>query len=169
MSARPVGRATQPATQARHPRALTSGERASAKSRSSNVATAPTARFISLSEAVIYGHLAGEHTVGMYPLLEDDSCYFLAVDFDEAEWRDDARGLCNPLRSLAYRLRWRFLGPPITKAEGKRCASDGIRLKHAVNATFVAIVIDDGENAMALVRWRRGRWFICVWDTSTSA
>ncbi len=27
----------------------------------------------------------------MYPLLEDDSCYFLAVDFDEAEWRNDSR------------------------------------------------------------------------------
>ena len=46
---------------------------------------------IPLSDAVIYDHLAGEHTVGVYPLLEDDTCYFLAVDFDEAEWREDAR------------------------------------------------------------------------------
>jgi len=46
---------------------------------------------IPLSDAVIYKHLAGDHTVGVYPLMEDDSCYFLAVDFDEAEWRDDAR------------------------------------------------------------------------------
>lgn len=45
---------------------------------------------IPLSDAVIYGHLAGEHTVGVYPLLEDDTCRFLAVDFDEAEWREDA-------------------------------------------------------------------------------
>ena len=29
---------------------------------------------IPLSDAVIYDHLAGEHTVGVYPLLEDDSC-----------------------------------------------------------------------------------------------
>ncbi len=41
---------------------------------------------IPLSDVVIYDHLAGEHTVGVYPLLEDDSCYFLAVDFDDAEW-----------------------------------------------------------------------------------
>ncbi|STT63874.1 Uncharacterised protein [Klebsiella pneumoniae] len=34
--------------------------------------------------------LAGEHTIGVYPLLEDDFCYFLAVDFDEAEWQADA-------------------------------------------------------------------------------
>jgi hypothetical protein len=46
---------------------------------------------IPLSDAVIYKHLAGDHTVGVYPLLEDDSCHFLAVDFDEADWRDDAR------------------------------------------------------------------------------
>jgi hypothetical protein len=51
----------------------------------------PNRSFIPLSDAVIYSHLAGEHTVGVYPLLEDDSCHFLAVDFDEAEWRDDAR------------------------------------------------------------------------------
>jgi len=54
-----------------------------------------------LSDAVIYGHLAGEHTVGVYPLLEDDTCYFLAVDFDEADWRGDARAFmqsCNELR-----------------------------------------------------------------------
>ena len=45
---------------------------------------------IPLSDAVIYGHLAGQHTVGIYPLLEDDTCYLLAVDFDEAGWQDDA-------------------------------------------------------------------------------
>ena len=46
---------------------------------------------VQLSDQVIYEHLAGAHTVGIYPLLEDDTCYLLAVDFDEAEWRDDAR------------------------------------------------------------------------------
>jgi len=53
-----------------------------------------------LSDTVIYGHLAGEHTVGVYPLLEDDSCYFLAVDFDEAEWRDDARAFTHSCEAL---------------------------------------------------------------------
>lgn len=58
---------------------------------------------IPLSDAVIYDHLAGEHTVGVYPLLEDDSCYFLAVDFDEAEWKDDA---------LAFKKSCEALGVP---------------------------------------------------------
>jgi hypothetical protein len=55
---------------------------------------------IPLSDAVIYNHLAGEHTVGVYPLLEDDSCYFLAVDFDEAEWREDARAFMQSCDEL---------------------------------------------------------------------
>ena len=60
----------------------------------------PNRSFIPLSDAVIYGHLAGEHTIGIYPLLQDDSCYFLAVDFDEAEWRDDARGFMQSCEAL---------------------------------------------------------------------
>jgi superfamily II DNA or RNA helicase len=60
----------------------------------------PNRSFIPLSDAVIYSHLAGEHTVGVYPLLENDSCYFLAVDFDEAEWRDDARGFMQSCEAL---------------------------------------------------------------------
>lgn len=53
-----------------------------------------------LSDSVIYDHLAGEHTVGVYPLLEDDTCHFLAVDFDEAEWRDDARAFIQSCEEL---------------------------------------------------------------------
>jgi superfamily II DNA or RNA helicase len=55
---------------------------------------------IPLSDAVIYNHLAGEHTVGVYPLLDDDTCQLLAVDFDEAEWQQDAQAFsqsCNEL------------------------------------------------------------------------
>lgn len=55
---------------------------------------------IPLSDAVIYDHLAGVHTVGVYPLLEDDTCHFLAVDFDEADWRDDARAFMQSCEEL---------------------------------------------------------------------
>lgn len=55
---------------------------------------------IPLSDKVIFDHLAGEHTVGLYPLLEDDTCYFLAVDFDEADWRDDARAFVQSCERL---------------------------------------------------------------------
>ncbi|MBK7146989.1 MAG: DEAD/DEAH box helicase family protein [Xanthomonadales bacterium] len=53
-----------------------------------------------LTDAVIYKHLAGDLTVGVYPLLEDDTCHFLAVDFDEADWRDDARAFMQSCSDL---------------------------------------------------------------------
>ena len=46
---------------------------------------------IPLSDSIIYDHLAGKRTVGVYPLLTGDTCHFLAADFDEAEWKEDAR------------------------------------------------------------------------------
>ena len=56
---------------------------------------------IPLSDTVIYKHLSGEHTVGIYPLLEDDTCYFLAVDFDGPEWREDLRGFAQSCAELS--------------------------------------------------------------------
>ena len=53
-----------------------------------------------LSDSVIYNHLAGEHTVGVYPLLEDDTCYFLAIDFDEGDWREDAQAFMQSCKEL---------------------------------------------------------------------
>ena len=55
---------------------------------------------VPLTDSVIYDHLAGKQTVGVYPLLENDTCYFLAVDFDEADWQQDAQAFvrsCNEL------------------------------------------------------------------------
>ncbi len=53
-----------------------------------------------VSEQTIFDHLAGNHTIGVYPLLGDDRCYFLAVDFDKAEWREDARSFIQSCREL---------------------------------------------------------------------
>lgn len=53
-----------------------------------------------LTDQVIYDHLSGRHTIGVYPLLPDDTCHFLAVDFDEADWRDDALAFAHSCREL---------------------------------------------------------------------
>ena len=53
-----------------------------------------------LTDEVIYDHLAGKHTVGVYPLLEDNRCYFLAADFDDEHWQDDAKGYMQSCREL---------------------------------------------------------------------
>ncbi len=55
---------------------------------------------IPVSDAIIYSHLAGERTIGVYPLLPDDTCYFLAVDFDKAEWREDSQAFVQSCREL---------------------------------------------------------------------
>lgn len=53
-----------------------------------------------VSDEVIFRHLAGDHTVGIYPLLEDDGCHFLAVDFDDEEWSEDARAFMQSCDGL---------------------------------------------------------------------
>ncbi len=47
-------------------------------------------QFIPLDPEVVYQHLTGQIVVGIYPLLPDDSCWFLAVDFDKSTWFRDA-------------------------------------------------------------------------------
>jgi len=54
-----------------------------------------------LTDQVIYDHLTGRHTVGVYPLLSDDTCSFLAADFDEDDWREDARAFIDSCRELS--------------------------------------------------------------------
>jgi len=49
-----------------------------------------TRKFRPLTDEVVRGHLVGDHTVGIYPLLPDETCWFLAVDFDKKTWQKDA-------------------------------------------------------------------------------
>ncbi len=42
-----------------------------------------------LTEQVIRAHLQGRITIGVYPLLKDETFWFVAVDFDKASWRED--------------------------------------------------------------------------------
>ena len=45
--------------------------------------------YLPLTVEVVRGHLLGAHTLGIYPLLRDDTCWFLAFDFDKDGWRQD--------------------------------------------------------------------------------
>lgn len=53
-----------------------------------------------VTDQVIYDHLAGNHTIGVYPLLADDTCCFLAVDFDDGDWRKDAQSFLQSCLEL---------------------------------------------------------------------
>jgi hypothetical protein len=55
---------------------------------------------IALTDRTIFDHLAGRHTTGVYPLLTNDTCNFLAVDFDDAEWREDAKAFAKSCSEL---------------------------------------------------------------------
>lgn len=57
-------------------------------------------QLVPLTDQTLYDHLAGRHTVGVYPLLADDSCHFLAVDFDESDWQADALAFVQSCQSL---------------------------------------------------------------------
>jgi len=46
--------------------------------------------YLPLNDEVIAAHLSGEKTIGVYPLLRDDTCCFLACDFDKGGWALDA-------------------------------------------------------------------------------
>jgi len=57
-------------------------------------------KYIPLSDSVIRDHLLGKCTVGIYPLLPDETCRFLAADFDKEGWREDARAFLDVCRDL---------------------------------------------------------------------
>jgi superfamily II DNA or RNA helicase len=46
--------------------------------------------FLPLDEKTVQSHLQGFHTIGTYAIREDDTCIFLACDFDESGWQTDA-------------------------------------------------------------------------------
>jgi superfamily II DNA or RNA helicase len=43
-----------------------------------------------LNEAVIRQHLTGKDTIGIYPLLKDNTSWFIAADFDGEMWREES-------------------------------------------------------------------------------
>lgn len=48
-----------------------------------------------LTDGVLLNHLLGKETAGIYPILEDNTSYFIAADFDEAEWKNDSKKLVD--------------------------------------------------------------------------
>jgi len=56
--------------------------------------------FLPVTDDVVRNHLLGmdpqdrfgrDFTIGVYPMLLDETCWFLAVDFDKASWQEDAK------------------------------------------------------------------------------
>jgi superfamily II DNA or RNA helicase len=88
--------------------------------------------FIPLSDHVIIDHLQGRHVVGVYPLLEDETCWFLAVDFDRNLWMQDVAAFVETCREVGVPVAiersrsgtgahaWFFFTAPISASVARR-------------------------------------------------
>jgi superfamily II DNA or RNA helicase len=98
----------------------------------------PHQAFIPVSDEVINRHLrgggvgGGDYVAGVYPLLPDGSCWFLAADFDKADWVEDASAFLETClqRGIAAALErsrsgngghvWIFFDAPIPAAVARQ-------------------------------------------------
>ncbi|HEY2406447.1 MAG TPA: hypothetical protein VGI10_10620 [Polyangiaceae bacterium] len=60
--------------------------------------------FRPVDDGAVLAHLQGKHVMGVYPLLNDETCWFLAVDFDKSSWKDDVRAFVGVARALGLPL-----------------------------------------------------------------
>jgi superfamily II DNA or RNA helicase len=63
----------------------------------------PRQAFTEVTDQVILDHLQGRHVMGVYPLLKDGSCRFLAVDFDQGGWEEDVAAYVGVARRMGLR------------------------------------------------------------------
>lgn len=98
-------------------------------------------RFLPLTDDVIRWHLSGvdangeSFVAGVYPLMPDETCWLLAIDFDKGGWREDAAACLETCRFLLLsaaleRSRsglgahlWLFFQDPIPAALARRLGS----------------------------------------------
>jgi superfamily II DNA or RNA helicase len=59
--------------------------------------------FHPVDDGMVLDHLRGRHVMGVYPLLEDETCWFVAVDFDGPGWKDDVAAFVETCRSAGVK------------------------------------------------------------------
>jgi superfamily II DNA or RNA helicase/very-short-patch-repair endonuclease len=70
-------------------------------------ADCPNRRFIPVTDEVIRWHLSGrdsqgrDFVMGVYPMLQDETCHFLAADFDKESWQEDAGAFLDTCRRFS--------------------------------------------------------------------
>ena len=63
-------------------------------------------QFLPVTDDVIHRHLVGtddqgaDFVAGVYPMLLDETCFFLAIDLDKSGWQDDAAAVLETCRQL---------------------------------------------------------------------
>jgi len=88
--------------------------------------------YLSLTDEIVHDHLSGNKIIGIYPLLKDDTCWFLASDFDKEGWELDALeylATCKRWKIPAYLERsrsgngghvWIFFSAPVPAVSARR-------------------------------------------------
>jgi superfamily II DNA or RNA helicase/very-short-patch-repair endonuclease len=67
-------------------------------------AECPNRRFLPVTDEVVRWHLSGRDNtgrdlvMGVYPMLQDETCFLLAADFDKERWREDAAAFLETCR-----------------------------------------------------------------------
>jgi hypothetical protein len=84
--------------------------------------------FLPVDDTAVLLHLQGKHVMGVYPMLPDETCWFLAADFDKGSWKEDVRAFTATARrlglaALVERSRsgngahvWFFFSSPVAAA-----------------------------------------------------
>lgn len=69
-------------------------------------AACPNRKFRPVTDDVIRRHLSGQDfngrdfVMGVYPMLLDETCFFLAADFDKTSWQADAKAFLETCRNM---------------------------------------------------------------------
>jgi superfamily II DNA or RNA helicase len=53
-----------------------------------------------LTNQILFKHLSGEKAVGLFPLLQDETCFFLAFDFDKQNWKEDVLAFIGECKNV---------------------------------------------------------------------
>jgi superfamily II DNA or RNA helicase len=92
----------------------------------------PNQAFVPVDDAAVLHHLRGRHVMGVYPLLEDETCWFLAVDFDKSTWTEDVSAFADTCRRVGLpaaieRSRsgngahvWFFFSSPVSASSARK-------------------------------------------------
>ncbi len=98
-------------------------------------AVCPNRRFLPVTDDVIRWHLSGQDdsgqsfVAGVYPLLLDETCFFLAVDFDKTSWQADTLAVLEDCRR-------RGLAPALERSRSGRGAHLWLFFEDAIPAAL---------------------------------
>jgi len=91
--------------------------------------------FLLVSADVILNHLQGRYVIGVYPMLQDETCWFLAADFDKECWREDVLAFTETCRriGISYAIErsrsgngghvWFFFASPVPAVIARKMGS----------------------------------------------